>query len=712
MRASVTRSPAAHACAVTAPPSFMLRVIDKMSATEATVDARVPDAGAPHCVHADRCSGCPLLDRSPGERLVRKRERVMSAASRFSSLEAVFVREAEAAPNEVEYRTRAKLMVGPGGELGLFAKQIEAGDDHVVVDVPGCLVLSPVLRLVAAELRAMLPHFRHALADAGLGAESLRAFDLREVVAHPGADGPRVLVTFVVAQGESGSTRALAALATGLMAALPVVVGVALNHHDGASPQVLGERTELLAGTSESRDRVGEAEFPATFGAFVQAHRAQAARIQARLIEAASSLPAGARVLDVYGGSGVLAVSLARRGYRVTTVDSFAPALRYLECVAAEQGLPVKTLAGDAAEVLTALAKQGEAFDLVVVNPPRRGLHPLVREALAKLGSPRVLYVSCDPDTLTRDLDHLALLGLFPAELAPYDLIPLTDEVETVAALERRAFRAPHVIAETDSMAVFDKPAHESTVPSIDCGAHLLARVQRIEGFEHAWHVFDLEVGVSGPVVFGRTKSDALRWADTLRTHDTRRVYVGLAKGITPIKGVVNKAYTGRHGENATTRTRYRRLAVVAGHSVVRIVAEVGDPVALRRHLASIGHPLIGDDRFGHAASNRYFQERHGLDRLFLHLVRIECTSADSGERLYLESQLAGDLRAVLERVAGHEALRLLEGRNALGHEGFSSMPPAALEGGGELPAIPQSAPLPRILMPPKASDSGSRLPE
>ncbi len=643
---------------------------------------------------------------------MRKRERVVHAASRFPSLEAVYVREAEPAPSEVAYRTRAKLMVGPGSELGLFAKQGESGDDHVVVDVPGCVVLSPALRDVAAELRASLPAFREAIVAAGLSAEALRAFDLREVVAHPGADGPRVLVTFVVAQGEADATRALAAVAARLMATLPVVVGVALNHHDGASPQVLGDRTELLAGTSESRDRVGEAEFPATFGAFVQAHRAQAARIQERLIAAASSLPAGARVLDVYGGSGVLAVALARRGYRVTTVDSFAPALRYLEGVAADQGLPVRTLAGDAAEVLSSLAKEGDSFDLVVVNPPRRGLHPLVREALAKLGAPRVLYVSCDPDTLTRDLDHLALLGLFPAELAPYDLIPLTDEVETVAVLERRAFRAPHVIAETDSMAVFDKAAHESTVPSIDCGAQLLARVQRIEGFDHAWHVFDLETGVSGPVVFGRTKSDALRWVDTLRTHDTRRIYVGLAKGITPIKGVVNKSYLGRQGESATTRTRYRRLAVVAGHSIVRIVAEVGDPVALRRHLASIGHPLMGDDRFGHAASNRYFQERHGLDRLFLHLVRIECTSADTGERLYLESQLAGDLRMVLERVAGHEALRLLEGRNALGHEGFSSMPPAALEGGGELPSIPQSAPLPRIVMPPKATDSGSSLPD
>jgi 23S rRNA (uracil1939-C5)-methyltransferase len=677
-----------------------------LEATSSGGPPAAPPGATVDCVHAATCSGCPLIDRIPAERLARKRDRVVRAAARYGALEAVFVDDVTPAPGEVAYRTRAKLMVGPGGELGLFAKQGPAGEaDHVVVDIPGCLVLAPALQQVAAHLRAALPELRAGLEASGLRADALRAVDLREVIAHPGASAPRVLVTLVVAHGGGDPVAALSAFAKDLLQAMPAVVGVALNHHDGASPQVLGDRTELLAGAAESRDRLGEAEFPATFGAFVQAHRAQAARIQRVLLDHAGKLPAGARVLDVYGGSGVLALALARRGLRVTTIDSFAPALRFLQSFAAGEGVSLDTIAGDAAEVLAGLARAGDRFDYVVVNPPRRGLHPLVREALAKLGAPTVVYVSCDPDTLARDLDHLALLGLRPSSLVPYDLIPLTDEVETVAVLERRTFRAPHVIAQTDSMAVFDKPAHESTVPSVDCGAHMLARVQRIEGFEHGWHVFDLEPGISGAVVIGRTKSDALRWAESFRAHETRRVYVGLAKGITPMKGVVHKPFTSRQGESMTTRTRYRRLAVVAGHSVLRIVAEVGDATGLRRHLASIGHPLLGDERFGHPASNRYFEERYGLDRLFLHLVRIECTSPETHERLYLESPIAGDLRGVLERIAGDEVLKLLEGRNALGQEGFSSMPPASLEGGGELPLIPQSAPLPRIVMPKAHTD-------
>ena len=664
---------------------------------------------APVCVHAATCSGCPLIDRTPADRLVRKRERLLRATARYAAFEAVTVGDVVAAQAEVGYRTRAKLMVGPAGELGLFARQPDdgLGGDHVVVDIPGCLVLAPAIHDVASRLRSMLPSLRASLEAAGLAANALRAFDLREVVAHPGADGARVLVTLVVSSGSVSATSVLEGVAQEMLREVPLVVGVALNHHDGASPQVLGDRTELLAGVSASRDRVGEAEFPATFGAFVQAHRAQAGRIQSVLVSEAEALRPGAHVLDVYGGSGVLALALAKRGFRVTTVDSFAPALRFLESFAAAEGLEIETIAGDAVEVLAGLAKASRTFDLVIVNPPRRGLHPLVREALAKLGAPSVAYVSCDPDTLTRDLDHLALLGLFPESLQPYDMIPLTDEVETVALLKRRAYRSPHLIAETASMAVFEKPAHESTVPSIDCGAHLFARVQRIEGLEHAWHVFDLEPGTSGAVVFGRTKSDALHWAESFRTNETRRVFVGLAKGITPLKGVINKGYVGRQGESSSTRTRYRRLAIAAGHSLVRIVAEVGDPIALRRHMASIGHPLLGDERFGHAPSNRYFQERYALDRLFLHLVRIECTSPDTLERLFLESQLAGDLRAVLERIAGDDVFRVLDGRHALGVEGFSSLPPVSLEGASEMPSIPRLGTLPRILMPKPSGGGG-----
>ncbi len=124
-------------------------------------------------------------------------------------------------------------------------------------------------------------------------------------------------------------------------------------------------------------------------------------------------------------------------------------------------------------------------------------------------------------------------------------------------------------------------------------------------------------------------------------------------------------------------RTRYRRLAVASGHSVLRVIPEQGRTHQIRRHLAAIGHPVLGDDRYGHPPTNRFFEEKNGLDRAFLHCVRIELDHPVTGARLIVEAPLPGDLRAVLERTSGPGTLRFLDHKNALGTSGsLSSLPP------------------------------------
>src|SRR6185295_13913127 len=112
-----------------------------------------------------------------------------------------------------------------------------------------------------------------------------------------------------------------------------------------------------------------------------------------------------------------------------------------------------------------------------------------------------------------------------------------------------------------------------------------------------------------------------------------RKIYLAGVKGITPIKGAVARALR-EEGRVQTARTRYRRLAVVSGHSLVRVVPEEGRTHQIRRHLAGIGHPVLGDARYGHAPTNRYFEERNALDRTFLHCVRLELVHPRTGERL------------------------------------------------------------------------------
>jgi 23S rRNA (uracil1939-C5)-methyltransferase len=347
------------------------------------------------------------------EQVALKRGRVVQSLGRYPSLDLVYTEPVAPAATRTGYRTRAKLIVAPGGHVGLFAK----GGGHQVVDIPGCLVLTPALERVVSHLRA-----RIAAAESSNGALSpfdpsgdgcLRALDLREAR----SDTVRVLVTFVVERARVADLHALRAAAVELMAAVPEVAGVAVNFHVGETPQVLGSETTLLAGAASAPDRIGESEHLATFGSFVQAHRAQALRVHALLVDALGltrTRERKPRVLDLYGGSGSIALGLAAAGASVRLVESFGPSAAQARAAALALSLDVEAECSDVASSLRNATERGERFDAAVVNPPRRGTSPTAREWLARLAPPVIAYVSCNPDTLARDLDHFARLGTRP----------------------------------------------------------------------------------------------------------------------------------------------------------------------------------------------------------------------------------------------------------------------------------------------------------
>ncbi len=640
------------------------------------------------CEHAERCGGCPAIHLPYPDQLSLKRGRVVSALARYPSLELVYADPVLPAEPVRAYRTRAKLMVAPRGVIGLFAK----GGGHEVVDVPGCQVLSPVLARVTQVVR---DHVRaHEDAGGPLAAGKLRAIDVRELL--PDRDGAATaLLTLVVPRAHEQDLARLRDAAAALMRDVPEIVGVAANLHDGVSPQVLGSETVHLAGISAAPDRVGLSRHVATFGSFVQAHRAQAARVHELLVTSLGlrrrSAPAQPRMLDLYSGSGAIAFALAELGVHVTCVEAFGPAATRIEQTARDAKLSVEAIHSDVGSALRELHERAASYDAIVANPPRRGLGPLAREWIGRLGAPMVAYVSCDPDTLARDLDHFGRLGYRCASAQPLDMIPLSDEVETVAVLRRTPVPAPRVLYEDDSALLVEKSAHEPTTPQAEYGGSLLARVRTIPGAEAAVPVHRLDVGTSGVCIFARSAEHVAPWQRALTSDTTRKVYLAGTRGIVPTKGTVTRELR-EGGTVQTARTKYRRLAVFSGHAIARVMPEQGRTHQIRRHLSQLGHPILGDDRYGHAATNRYFEEKFGLDRTFLHCVRLEIMHPHTGVHLMIESPVPGDLQMVLERAGGPGTLRFLEAKHALGRAGTSSFPPAS--SGGEhvtLSAVPPS---------------------
>jgi 23S rRNA (uracil1939-C5)-methyltransferase len=607
------------------------------------------------CGHADHCAGCSLIALPYGEQLALKRGRVVQSVSRYAALELVYTEPVAPAAPIVEYRTRVKLLASTKGRLGLFAK----GGGHDVADVPDCRVLSPTLLRVAAVLRARIR------ADETLGGPlapfdpdgtgRLRAIDLREVQ----GCGSHVLVTLVMQRERVSDDAALEAAAHALAAEAPTILGVAVNLHDGESPHPLGTDTVVVYGAASARDHVGQSDHEATYGSFIQAHRGQTARIHATLVELLGIGKPGerpVRVVDLYGGSAALSLGLSPAG--------------------ADVEVGVRASADDVTAALRRYAQQGATFDAAIVNPPRRGMTPLGRELLARLRLPKIAYVSCDPDTLARDLDHFVRLGYGASPLVPVDMIPLTEEVEIIALLRRIGVPQPTIAYDDDDILIVEKGAHEPATPHADYASSLLERARQLPGASEASVLHDLDIGTSGLVMLAKRPESAARWEGVLGSTLSRKIYVVGVRGVTPIKGAITRDLR-QDGQAYAARTRYRRLAVASGHSVLRVIPEQGRAHQIRRHLAAVGHPVLGDDRFGHPPTNRFFEEKNALDRTFLHCVRLEFDHPSTNQRMVVEAPLPGDLRAVLDRTGGPETIRVLDHKNALGQSGLSSLPPS-----------------------------------
>jgi 23S rRNA (uracil1939-C5)-methyltransferase len=315
-------------------------------------------------------------------------------------------------------------------------------------------------------------------------------------------------------------------------------------------------------------------------------------------------------------------------------VEASASAVTDAHASAASNGASLETLVGDVEEALEQLGGRRARFAGVVLDPPRRGCTTRVRSRIAALRPRRIAYVSCDPETLARDLDHFKRLGYGTLRVVPIDMIPLTDEVEVVALLERAPPPHPPVAHEDDALLVVDRWADEPTVATVE-------RVRGRAAWSRAEVVWAPGGVASGVCAFARDADERRRW--TAASERASATVVAMVRGITHERGTLRR--------EAGPAARYQRLRVIAGHSLVEVALEGATSARARRELAAIDHPVLGDERLGHAASNRHAAERYALGRAFVHVTALEIDDPRTRGRLRFETPLAADLALVIARM-------------------------------------------------------------
>jgi 23S rRNA (uracil1939-C5)-methyltransferase len=385
-----------------------------------------PDRVEAPCPYFGHCGGCRLQHLAYPAQLAFKARQVHECLTRLGGLPPFELRPIVAAPEPYAYRNKMEFTVAePGPVLGLHA----AERYDVVLDIERCLLQSDTMN-------ALLDEFRREVRSRGLSVwdpKSERGL-LRFLTLREGRGTGQAMVNIVAS---APAVEALAPVAERLRARAPATIGVLLNVNDRKASVAVGSEEHLLLGRDHITELLDGVAFQVSANSFFQTNTVQAERLFAIVAEACA-LDGRDTVLDLYSGTGAISLLLARRAARVYGIEVSAAAVGDAIRNAQANGIDNCTfMTGEVRHVLPRLTSEGVRASVVVADPPRAGFHPKALAALGTLAPARIVYVSCNPATLARDVGDLARRGYRLEWVQPVDMFPQTPHIEAVARLSR-----------------------------------------------------------------------------------------------------------------------------------------------------------------------------------------------------------------------------------------------------------------------------------
>lgn len=357
----------------------------------------------PPCPYAGRCGGCSWQHTSYETQLRAKQQSVEDALRRIGKLSGYEIRPILPAADEFHYRRRIRLQANRQNELGFYA-----GSSHELLQIDACAIaagplnpLLPQIRAWARRLSAPLDHVE------------------------------------LVAGDRSGEVVAAAQASGGLGAPDEATCAALVGDGSGISGLIVAafEKRRVWGEPRVTVD-LGELALRVDADVFTQVNPSGNLRMLEELLRA-GDFQGGERILELYSGAGNFTFPIARRVASVTAVEGDRHALGNAKLNAQRHGVAaIRWICAPVPRAVAELNCKRRRFDKIVLDPPRAGAKGIARD-LGSLGAERILYVSCNPATLARDVAGLVEVGYKLRSVQPLDLFPQTFHVETVALLER-----------------------------------------------------------------------------------------------------------------------------------------------------------------------------------------------------------------------------------------------------------------------------------
>lgn len=414
-----------------------------------------PERLVPDCPLYGRCGGCQFRHMAYAEELRAKRQRIADALERVGriNLELPSVLGAE---DPLRYRNKVQFPVSQGARglaVGYYRPR-----SHDVLDAPDCPLQPLAVTRLRNAFKGWMEQYQIPAYNEKTGQGLIRHLYVR-------TNQQEESLVCVVANGSHLPYGG--ALTQALRQAEPGLAGIVLNSNTRNTNVILGSRYTLLWGRDWLEEELCGLTFRLSVPSFFQINHAQTQRLYRLALEFAQ-LTGTETVLDLYCGIGTISLALARQAGRVIGAELVPQAVEDARENARRNGITnAEFFCGDAGTVAEHLSTEGVRPQVVCVDPPRKGLSPQVPAVLAGMAPDRIVYVSCDPATLARDLASFSQLGYHAVRAQGVDLFPKTAHVETVVCLGRELEQASrHVYLDYEPSPNMKVP-HDPTYPEI-----------------------------------------------------------------------------------------------------------------------------------------------------------------------------------------------------------------------------------------------------
>ncbi|MET3291817.1 UNVERIFIED_CONTAM: 23S rRNA (uracil1939-C5)-methyltransferase [Brevibacillus sp. OAP136] len=390
----------------------------------------------PPCPVFDQCGGCSLQHMDYAAQLAHKQQIVRDNLARIGGFtvegeDAAIVHPTLGMDEPWRYRNKAQVPIGMQG--GKIVSGFYAEKSHDIIDIDACLIQQDINDSVVRVVKKLA-------GELGITAynEGTHTGLLRHVVAKVGVKTGQVMVVLITTEETIPQKDRLV---ESIRQELPTVTSIVQNVNERQTNVIFGEKTFTLWGNDVIYDYIGSVKFAISARSFYQVNPVQTEVLYNKTLEYAG-LSGGETVIDAYCGIGTISLFLAQKAKHVYGVEIVPEAIADANRNAELNGMENVTFAVGAAEVvIPEWRKEGIAADVIVVDPPRKGCDEALLETILAMEPERVVYVSCNPSTLARDLKVLGEKYRV-VEVQPVDMFPWTGHVESVALLVKKCSQA------------------------------------------------------------------------------------------------------------------------------------------------------------------------------------------------------------------------------------------------------------------------------